>query len=1504
MRSKTQRSESTSNASDKTNDDHTLQRPHRKNTLPETEELIEEFPVNNNIPDGLTTTRDDNINNIIRIAEDIPVEDNNSNNAIPDAALRNKFSNILKHFIDFKVCTRCQEIDILSGFPIKKKGQNKDLCRRCAPNNKKFSQENGMIPDDIPAELMNLTFLEEMLISKICPHMCIARLRSGGQFGYKNHVIAFPQDLNTLTRVLPRRLNDTGILIVRKEGLDNTHRDYRVRRDVVHNALIWLQQNNPYYNDIEISPNNLSELPTDGVPQAIPTQLLPNNNAEQPPNVPDNSDEEMTTEITAIEDFHGERTEEEQIHRVMNDPVAWPRQENAPTNEYSEPGLFTKCFPTLFPRASADLHHNPPNNLRIEPVTLPQWLKHLMCYKDGRFARHHRFRYYTYNMLQRRRASETGRVFMKRNENQRAMSLDELNELLQHGNKSIEIGLMHFGSNIRGTKMWKVSKRLELKDMIDFIGPPTFFCTCSCADVHWPFMQKLLKRHEEGPLPDDIEIDERERIGRVSRNPHLVSAFFVKRFKLFIEEIINKNNNLAHHWAIFEWQHRGSVHAHCLFWLNDCPFPNPEQIAKNGTTEEKMQLLSYYDKYISAWNPSSINKRQLENLLQNKPNDPQLANPTINPPQPTIHPCRIPCSEIENNAEDKASLIHKVQRHVQCSTVTCLRQKKNSNIVECKAGFPKEMNSQSKFAQNSKNKDIYEYIPARNDPLLNNYPENDWHQIFRANMDIKPVLSIKSLLTYLLKYVTKGEPPSETLQEVTNRICAAADIGARGRNSLNVFIKWLTNSVGRDITAQEVMHHLLELEAYLTSESFALVFLHQTEVNAEQVSNSAWEKYLARDIEPTLSLYEYVQQYNIDRKNRVKNPPVIPRIFPRIRITGPQDPKYETFCQIELMKYKPATPLNPLKSDDQSWSQAMDDYLDDPSNKIPEPIRILIQGENTNSQPIPSSNEFESSQESQPNPALQPDFVHAGFQRQMEQSQPADDYDWNQYYQSLPEDLAQNAFNFIQSHRDRVNTEFSTNADPKCLNTEQLHAYNTIINNINNDNPIHILINGTAGSGKSYVINCLRSYFINHFGANSVQVCAPTGTAAFNVSGTTIHSTLSLPVPIPRDDLLKLRGMALSVFQEKFASTKLLIIDEMSMIGRSLLRCIDLRLRETHPQHSSLPFGKISVCLFGDFGQLPPVMDKPMYSQEPSNSAMSNGGILSFRNFTKAVILRTVERVRGDSEEQTKFRELLSHFRNGEVNHSDVQLLATRIHGNIQSPEEIESFRDAPYLVTTKRDEISINNQELKKIKTAHCKIISVDKPTKIKDVDAERFAIVLTNCLELAKGVKVMLRSNMWVSVGLANGTIGVVHDFLYLPNTSPPSLPAAVCVEFPQYQGPSWDQNNPKVLPIPPITLKWIDKGKFHSRTQIPLCLSYAVTVHKSQGWTREKIIVDIGKKDFSRGLTFVAFSRVKSLDGILIRPLDAANFSLERLQSVNKQQEQRRKIDTYIEQLANST
>ena len=165
-------------------------------------------------------------------------------------------------------------------------------------------------------------------------------------------------------------------------------------------------------------------------------------------------------------------------------------------------------------------------------------------------------------------------------------------------------------------------------------------------------------------------------------------------------------------------------------------------------------------------------------------------------------------------------------------------------------------------------------------------------------------------------------------------------------------------------------------------------------------------------------------------------------------------------------------------------------------------------------------------------------------------------------------------------------------------------------------------------TGKSYIIMCLRKYIEENFSAAGVAVCAPTGTAAFNISGKTVHSTLSIPAPIPRDKLDPLRGQRLLALQERLSNVKLLIIDEMSMIGRTMLRCIDLRLREVHPSRSQEPFGGVNICLFGDFGQLPPVMDQAMYSKETASAPpLSKDGVKSFKAFKKAVILRRVERV-------------------------------------------------------------------------------------------------------------------------------------------------------------------------------------------------------------------------------------------------------------------------------------
>ena len=127
-----------------------------------------------------------------------------------------------------------------------------------------------------------------------------------------------------------------------------------------------------------------------------------------------------------------------------------------------------------------------------------------------------------------------------------------------------------------------------------------------------------------------------------------------------------------------------------------------------------------------------------------------------------------------------------------------------------------------------------------------------------------------------------------------------------------------------------------------------------------------------------------------------------------------------------------------------------------------------------------------------------------------------------------------------------------------------------------------------------------------------------------------------------------------------------------------------------------------------------------------------------------------------------------------------------------------------------------------------------------------------------LCPGQRVMLTSNLWVSAGLVNGSLRQVVDIFYKSQHHPPQLPTFFVVNFQKYIGPAWDTNNPTFLPIPPI-----QRG---ARTQIPLKMAWALTIHKSQGMTLPKATIDIGTME-RQGLTFTALSRVPSLTDLHI-------------------------------------
>ena len=157
----------------------------------------------------------------------------------------------------------------------------------------------------------------------------------------------------------------------------------------------------------------------------------------------------------------------------------------------------------------------------------------------------------------------------------------------------------------------------------------------------------------------------------------------------------------------------------------------------------------------------------------------------------------------------------------------------------------------------------------------------------------------------------------------------------------------------------------------------------------------------------------------------------------------------------------------------------------------------------------------------------------------------------------------------------------------------------------------------------------------------------------------------------------------------------------------------------------------------------------------------------------------------------------------------------------------------------------------------------------KAKSDDAEG----LKKEILIAEGAKVMLTHNLWTSKGLVNGAQGVVKKIWFDQGSNARAhLPAVVFVQFKGYSGPetpAWEGISPSWVPIVPAVGQWETKtGQALTCTQLPLMMAWGITIHQSQGLTLEKVVVELGDKDFSAGLTFVAISRVKTLQGLAFR------------------------------------
>ena len=336
-------------------------------------------------------------------------------------------------------------------------------------------------------------------------------------------------------------------------------------------------------------------------------------------------------------------------------------------------------------------------------------------------------------------------------------------------------------------------------------------------------------------------------------------------------------------------------------------------------------------------------------------------------------------------------------------------------------------------------------------------------------------------------------------------------------------------------------------------------------------------------------------------------------------------------------------------------------------------------------------------------------------------------------------------------------------------------------------------------------------------------------------------------------------------------SKKYIIIDEMSMLGQHTFTWIDKQLRQATAKYDK-PFGGMSIILIGDFAQLPPVGDKTLFNK-PSiiNNESNDHGYTLYKQFQTVVQLKQILRHNSNTD---SFRQLLLALRNGNITNEMWETLLTRSPSRVTNCQEFES---ATHLFFDKQSVAECNLKHLQKLGNPIAKIEAINSDYSAQQTSSDE-ARGLDSVVFISKHSKVMLTSNLWQQTGLCNGATGTIQDIIYTNNHTPPALPVSVLVEFEKYKGPPFISEHPTWVPIPPITFEWTTTCR-HSRRQLPLRLSYAMTIHKSQGQTLDKAVIDIGDKERTVGLTFVALSRLRQLNHCLIQPMP-----YQRLKSIS--------------------
>jgi len=1386
---------------------------------------------------------------------------------------------------------------------------------------------NGLAFPDLPDVLKGLTELEERLSSPRLPFMQIRPRGIDMQFGIKGNVVNIPIDVQKTIDVLPRAVTNSEtiqLLLKRMRQHKSSYLNEYIRPTRVYEAVEYLV-NQPLYIEegIKLDFN---------WPAVHSSELEPfvadsdEKNIEE--NVEQHQDEDNWDETVGEEKVNpeGEQT------LLKQGLVFAPGEGVCPLSLLTDDHVEELSFPCIYAGhkrelptfltyndiVKSELRRNDRRAVKIPKIFFSLRKKEMLALRDA------------INICIRKRSQQSGLTagqLLQSETIESLLSSDEAYKVL---------------AGDRSSPAYWQQKMRELMAMVRQLGVPTFFLTLSAAETHWPELLVILEKvlHKRVITEKEaLELSYVQKCELIQADPVTCARYFDHRFRELFKIITEEKGPFAEYPVVdsycrIEFQHRGSPHVHCLLWLKDAPqysADNPDSkkvcedfIARFITCSTTIEATKGFVRYQYHKHTKTCRKFREDTAIC------RFGIPHYPMPRTMILDPIESGSLSDNQSEYLDTGLDRINDKLEEIDLHNRKKKEDENQMSfgeflSELGMNEEMYVLAIRYSLKRTKIFLARNP--NEIRTNGYNANILCRL-RANMDLQFVLDPYSCVHYILNYINKSNRGMSTLLRSVVEECTTGYVSHQ-KKLQKICTAFMNCS---EVSAQEAVYILLSMPLSISSRSPIFINTGEREKRTRVLKSERELKELDPDsndimvlglleyyaLRPdeleSLALADFAATYDYSRTKKWKTSSDSPN-DDQIQTDGEQE-----LCE-EITSSADVPTVYKLK-DGKGWIHRRNiakvvrfrrfQFDKDESNFFREKCMLYFPWRDEESELIRTDCSMKFAEhrdvieECERRYVENPSNDYLSLQEQIDAEQRAElaeqedhviegefaVYDLQQPSTNIGDEFGQtkttsennNSAGSFAGPRLLVDTKYLDLV--RCLNYKQKRYLLGTMNIVKTSaEPFYHFVTGGAGTGKSVLISALYQSLIRWYAFKFPEECekiqvlllGPTGKSAFHIGGTTIHSGLGITVS-QNSQLTGLSADRKSSLRNKFWKLKVIIIDEVSMVGAKTFRKIDHQLKQIFG--SDRPFGGISIVTFGDFNQLRPVLDNYVFQ----SASMCDYSVLAgpqlwhlFRYYRLDELMRQ----RGD----LSFAKALTHLATGEQDIEDISLMESRLFPKGSALLPVSAIR----LFPTNAQVDSHNEDSIKRSPEIEIKSEARDYTTnqmsgRIREQALFRVRKLptqqtygLPKVVVLKIGIRYMITANIDLQDGLVNGTTGILRR-IDLAVVDDIQVPRVLWIEY------ELDQIGQKARSLfPPrligdraltpveqvvrdINTKTTARIVSVSRRQFPLVPAEAITIHKAQGQTYDQVVVYAGKQH-ELAKMYTACSRARTSAGLFL-------------------------------------